>query len=134
MRLVNIFIGLVILISCVFANNMILPTDDLATDIESTDIMHRRDLTVWTYDQGGTRLLVMSKAHQTTVNEVGFLILHIELFDALRDTFIVYMNGLYHDERGVKDFQKRGDRGNVTITSPYVPDVPIAIHTWITTD
>ena len=128
MRLVNIFIGLVILISCMSANNMILPTDDLATDVESTDIMHRRDLTVWTYDQGGTRLLVMSKAHQTTVNEVGFLILHVELFDALRDTFIVYMNGLY------QDFQKRGDRGNITITSPYVPDVPIAVHTWITTD
>ena len=134
MRLVNIFIGLVILINSVSANNMILPIDEIATNAESTDIMHRRDITVWTYDQEGTRLLIMSKAHQTTVNEVGFLILHVELFDALRDTFIVYMNGLYHDERGVKDFKKRGDRGNVTISSPYIPDVPIAVHTWITTD
>ena len=46
MRLVNIFIGLVILINCMSAGNMILPTDDLVTKAESTDIMHRRDLTV----------------------------------------------------------------------------------------
>lgn len=134
MRLVKIFVGIVILIGCTLAGNMILPTDDIATNSQSTDIMHRRDITVWTYDEGGTKLLIMSKAQQTTVNEVGFLILHVELFDALRDTFIVYINGLYHDERGIKDFQDKGDRGDVTITSPYIPNVPIAVHTWITTD
>ena len=134
MSLVKKCLASIILLGWLLPTSMILPTDEIATSQKYDDVIHRRDISVWTYDKEGTKLLIMSKVHQITKNEVGFLILHVELFDAIADTFILYMNGLYHDERGIKDFESKGDKGDVTVTSPYIPNIPISVHTWITVD
>jgi hypothetical protein len=124
-----------LLLGCLGASGMILPVDEAVTAAQTTDYMHRRDISVWTYDVNGTRLLISSEILQiANAPSLGCIVLHAELYDALRDTFLLYVSGIYHDDRGVKDFGKKGDRGKVTLTTPHVRDIPIAIQTWITSD